>query len=209
MAGISKKYLKFNIKNVKYALPDASGGYMTADIKSMGGAANMSLERIYSEQEIYADGQVMYILPSDKGLSGTLGLVTLDDDYEIAMGRLMEVDGGLVNIQQLTSKPHAIYFETDGISEDKERITLKHWLFNVTTGAPAENYEQDTENINPQNISLSLKILGVNLKSNTGEDDYVDENGNFLVVTKYTKAPTDAGYTTFGESVPSPKAKGV
>jgi len=199
--------LKFNIKNVKYAFPDATGGYSGADIVALGGAANLSLERQYSEQEIYADGQIAYIIPSDKGINGTLGLVTLDDDYEIAVGRKIELDGGIASVQQLSSKAHALYFECNGIDEDGQRITLKNWIFEVVSGAPTEAYAQDTENINPQNISMTLKITGVNLKASSGDDDYIDAQGNNRKVTVWTKCPDDTGYDTFDKTVPSPKMK--
>ena len=201
------KMLKFNVKNVKYALPDASGSYATSEIKPLGGAANLSLERQFSEQEIYEDGQITYVVPSDKGQNGTLGLVTLHDEYEIDMGRKMEVEGGIADVEQLGSVPHAIYFETSGLNENKQRITIKNWLFNVTSAAPSEGYEQDTENINPQNYSMTLNILGTLLMDSTGSAEYIDENGNTRRVTRLTSTPTDANYATFQDTVPTPKVK--
>lgn len=201
------KILKFNVKNVKYALPNANGDYDGAVINRIGGAANLSLERQFDEQVIYEDGQIAYTVPSDKGINGSLGLVTLDDEYEIAMGRKMEIEGGIADVQQLGSVPHALYFENDGIDENKKKIVLKTWLFNVTSSAPTESYEQDTENINPQNYSMELRIMGVNLKDATGEADYIDENGNVRKVTRLTSAPGDDNYADFDKSVPTPKVK--
>lgn len=201
------KVLKFNVKNVKYALPDVAGSYASAEIKSIGGTANLSLERQFSEQEIYEDGQITYVIPSDKGINGTLGLVTLEDSYEIDMGRKMEIDGGIADVEQLAAKPHALYFEVNGINTNKKSIVIKNWLFNVTSAAPTESYEQSTENINPQNYSLALKIIGTELLVATGDAPFIDTNGNTRKVTRLTSTPTDTNYADFEKTVPTPKVK--
>jgi phi13 family phage major tail protein len=196
--------LVFGIQNVKYALPDASGQYSTSEIKSLGEVANLGLEPQFNEQEIYADGKIAYVLPSDKGLNGSLGLVSINELYEIDMGRKMAIDNGnVIDIEQKSSIEHAVYYEVFAkASKNAPREVIKVWVFGVTSGKPSESYEQNTENVNPQNYSMDLNILGTLLKSGTG--NYVDENGNEILVWRQVCKKADANYSTFGDTVPTP-----
>lgn len=196
---------KFGIKNVKYAIPDATGSYVAATIKSLGGANSLALESQYSSKDVFADGKVLMVLASDKGLNGKLSMVHIEDDYEIAMKRKMLIDGGVADVEQLGTVPHALYFECDA-DDGSKKITVKNWLFNVISGKPNEQFDQDTESPNPSNYEMNLNILGVNLKTNAGTADYTDTNGNTLKVWRLSSVPTDANYATFGASVPTPKA---
>lgn len=202
----NKRLLQFNIKNVKYALPDASGSYENAPIKPLGGSASLTIEANYNEQEIYADGRVAYVIATDRGLDATLEIVDLNIDYEIDMGRKMRLTNGIADIEQKKNLQHAIYFEADGMYDDGERFTIKTWMYNVTSGKPNETYNQDTDaGINPQNYSYSLNILGTILMDANGQMPYIDEKGNTLKVWKYTSYPGDEGYEDFDKSVPVPK----
>lgn len=206
----NSKMLKFGISNVKFALPDeATGSYASASIQSLGESANLSIEPQFNEQPVYADGQIAYVLASDQGLNASLGLVTINDDYEIAMGRKMKITGGLADIAQKASVTHAIYFESNGVYKSGNRFVIKTWMFGVTSSKPTESYEQNTENVNPQNFSMSLKVLGTDLMDNAGSSVYTDEDGNTIRIWKLVAIPGDTGYETFGESVPTPTALSV
>ena len=175
----------------------------------MGGAANLTLEAQYTEQEIFADGRIAYTVASDHGLNGTLGMVTLDDNYEIDMGRKMKLANGLAHVEQKKNQKHAIYFETDGLYDDGERFTIKNWIYGVTSGKPNETYEQDTDSgINPQNYSISLNILGTLLMNSTGSTPYIDEKGNQRQVWWLSSTPEDPEYENFDKTVQTPKVEG-
>ena len=205
-----KPMLRFGIKNVCYALPDASGSYTSSQIKSLGGAASITLESQYTEQEIYADGRIINVIATDRGLDGTLEIVNLNDEYEIDMGRKMRLANGIADVEQKKNQKHAIYFETEGTYDDGDIFTIKTWLYGVTSGKPNETYEQNSDaGINHQNYSIPLNILGTLLMEEDGLTEYVDEKGNTRKVWKYSSTPNDPGYDTFHESVPVPKVSGV
>ena len=204
MAG--KNLLKFNAQNGKYALLGES-----ATIKSIGKLDSVSLEADYSEQKIYGDGYVIDTIPSDKGLTGALATTLLNDEYEIDMGRKIELATGLADIKQLDSIPHNIYFEIfareiEGANKGKNQV-VKVWLLNVTTGKPGETFKQNEDGITVTTYENSLTVLGVPVKAATGEENYRDANGNEVYATKVVCYPDMVGYATFGDSVAVPKMK--
>ena len=202
MTTTRSKLFKFNVKNVKYSIPVAG---VFGAVKDLGYANSISLEADYGETKVYGDGQIIAVLGDDEGKTGTLSAVVIEKAYEIDMKRALEAANGLAEVQQRGSVEHALYFEVDAI-EDGVAITIKRWLFGVTTGKASETYSQTTDDPTINNYDYPLTILGVNLKASTGDDDAVDANGNTTRVFSLTAFPADAGYTTFDATVPIPKA---
>lgn len=197
------KLFKFNVKNVKYAVP-ALGVY--GAVKDLAYANSISLEADYNEIKLYGDGEILAVLGDDKGKTGTLSVTTIEKDYEVDMKRSMEAQSGLAEIQQRGSVEHAIYFETDAV-KDGIAFTVKRWLFGVSTGKASETYSQTTDDPTINNYDYPLTILGTNLKKATGDDNYVDANGNTIRVFSLTAFPEDADFATFGAAVPIPRVK--
>jgi len=196
-----KNLFKFNVKNLKYSFATL-GTYETP--VPLAYANSLALEADYDETILYGDGQKLAILADDKGKTGTLSVTNIEDEYEIACGRAMLVQGGIGDIQQLESKEHALYYETEGILDGK-RITIKNWLFGCITGKAGENYEQTTDNPTVNNFDYPLTVLGTLLQDSAGTADYVDENGNTIKCFRITSYPEDSGYDTFGDAVPVAK----
>lgn len=197
------KLFKFNVKNVKYAVP-ALGVY--GAVKDLAYANSISLEADYNEIKLYGDGEILAVLGDDKGKTGTLSVTTIEKDYEVDMKRSMEAQSGLAEIQQRGSVEHAIYFETDAV-KDGIAFTVKRWLFGVSTGKASETYSQTTDDPTINNYDYPLTILGTNLKKATGDDNYVDANGNTIRVFSLTAFPEDTDFATFGAAVPIPRVK--
>lgn len=204
MANEGKTLVRFNIKNAKYALK-VDNGYESP--VSIGYSDSISLEANYSEKPIYGDGRVVYTVPNDKGKTGTLSLLSIDEAYEIAMKRRMKSASGTVEIKQFASIEHALYFEFDYIDEkDGEQKTGKTIVYGVTTGRPSETYNQTTDDINNNTVSYPLTIKGTPMKASSGDADYKDENGNVIYAWQETSIPGDAGYEEFGKTITAPKA---
>jgi hypothetical protein len=199
-----KKIAEFNIENAKFAIK-ASGIYGTPIVfnhaTSFGKEANSNLK------DIYGDGRIVASFVSDNGLTGKLGLLAIDKEYETAMGRYLDVTGGLAEVKQLTVVPHAIYIETNVANEGQPVVLAKAWYLNVTSGKASETYSQNTDNINESNIEYPLNIRGEVLQDSTGTSDYIDPTtGKKVYVFRVIKLPSDADYETFGNSVPTVKA---
>ena len=197
-----KELVRFNIKNAKYALK-TSEGYGTP--VAFGYSDSIALEADYAEKVIYGDGRKIATLPNDKGKTGTLGLLTIDEAYEMAMKRRMKTAGGTAEVKQTSSVEHAIYFEFDFLDEKQVQKTGKTIVYGVTSGRPSETLNQTTDDINNNTISYPLTIKGTPVMDSTGSKPYVDENGNAVYAWQETSVPGDAGYEKFGETISAPK----
>ena len=198
------KLIKYNIKNVKYAVKDESGVW--GNPIDLAYANSLSLEANFSETKFFGDGEVIAVLTNDKGKTGTLSVINIEHDYEIACGRMMEIEGGFAEIEQISSVEHCLYYEVDA-KKDGVPITIKTWMFGCITGKANESYQQTQEDHTVNTYDYPLTVNGVNLKASTGENDYVDANGNTIKVPRKFSYPTDQDYATFGNAVPIPKAK--
>lgn len=191
--------LKFNIKNVKYNVEE--------EVKDLTFAKSLTLESQYEEEKIYGDGEVILVLANDQGKTGSLGVIDVDNQFEKDLGRMIELEGGmLAEMQQHGSVPVDIYYEVDAYDEGI-KIVIKNWLLGVTVGKASESYEQTTDATTFGSFEYPLTISGVNLKATTGNEDYMDAKGNKVKVFRATSYPGDTGYATFGSSVPVLKMK--
>lgn len=198
-----KTLVRFNIKNAKYAIKTSEGYEKPV---AFGYSDAIALEADYSEKVIYGDGRKVAILANDKGKTGTLTLLALDEAYEIAMKRRMRTANGVAEIKQFASVEHAIYFEFDYLDETTGVTkTGKTILYGVTSGRPSETLNQTTEDINNNNVDISLNIKGEVVKDSTGSSSYKDADGNIVYAWQETSVPGDTGYETFGQTITSPK----
>lgn len=203
MANEGKTLVRFNIKNAAYAIK-TSTGYETP--VPFGYSDSIALEADYAEKAIYGDGRKIVTIPNDKGKTGTLTLLTIDELYEIAMKRRMKTANGTAEIKQAASIEHAIYFETEFLDESGAQKTAKTIVYGVTSGRPSETFNQTTDDINNNNAAYSLNIKGAPLMDSTGATQYKDENGNAVYAWQETSVPGDAGYDNFGKTISNPKA---
>ena len=199
-----KTLVRFNIKNAAYAVKSSDGSYEAP--VPFGYSDSISLEADYSEKVIYGDGRKVATIPNDKGKTGTLALLSLDEAYEIAMKRRMKTENGTAEIKQLASVEHAIYFETDFMDENQVQKTAKTIIYGVTSGRPSETFNQTTDDINNNNISYPLNIKGVPLMASTGNTQYTDSSGNTIQIWQETSIPGDSNYANFGKTITAPKA---
>lgn len=198
-----KTLVRFNIKNAAYAIKNKEG---YASKVSIGYSDSISLEADYAEKIIYGDGRKLVTLPNDKGKTGTLGLLAIDDAYEIAMKRRMKTANGTAEIKQTAAVEHALYFEFDFMDDNGVQKTGKTIVYGVTSGRPSDALNQTTDDINNNTVSYPLTIKGAPLMNAAGTDAYKDENGNTVYVWQETSIPGDTGYDTFGNTITAPKA---
>lgn len=198
------KMVKYNVKNLKYSIPTAPKTYPApSDIAY---AVSVTLEADYNETKLYGDGIVIGIIGDDKGKTGGIGVTNIEDDYEVACGRsLALVDGEFADIQQRSTKEHAIYYEVNALVEG-DVITVKYWMFGCITGKSSESYAQTEDDPTINTYEYPLTVLGQNLEANLATDDYVDSKGNNVRVFRMKSVPGDTNYATFGDTVPTPKS---
>lgn len=195
-----KTLIEYNCKNGVYSIDGST-------VKPLGFLSSVTSDKNISTSEKYGDGELQLTLISDRGGTGTLELTARDYDFEKDLGFSMEIAQGLAEVQVLENKTIDVGFEcyvTDNTGATK---TKKIWFLGVNVQPAGDSLSQNTDTTNESAASYGITIKGVNLKVATGDDDFVDTNGNTKKVFKVTSLPTDTGYATFLDSVPTPRAK--
>lgn len=196
-----KTLVRFNVQNVKYAFPDASGAFGT--FADMGTSMKIAIENDSSTKNIYGDGRRIVHFVNEKGKTATLTQNNVCDDYEIACGRKIRTTTGLADIKQQKNIAHVLYFETCGITGDGSIPIAKTMLYGVTSTRPAESFDQTTDDINESSFDTAFEISGTPLLASDGKM-YKDDKGNDILVWQMTVTPDDDGYDTFGDAVVMP-----
>lgn len=192
-----KKLIEYNCKNGVYSLDGST-------IKPLGYLASVTLDKNSSSDEKYGDGEAQLTLVNDRGSTGTLELTARDDEFEKDLEFAKAITQGLAEIQVLQNKTISIGFETYITLADGTTKTKKVWLLGVNVAPAGESLSQNTDSTNEATASYGITVKGVNLKNSAGTADYTDTNGNTIKVFKVSSLPTDTGYSTFLDSVPTP-----
>lgn len=196
-----KNLIEYNCKNGVYSLDGTT-------IKPLGYLSSITLDKNITTNDKYGDGELVLSLISDKGSTGSLELTARDYDFEKDLGFMMGISQGLAEVQVLQNKSIAIGFECYMTDNSGITKTKKVWLIGVNVSPASDSLSQNTDTTNENAASYGITVKGVNLKAIGGGSDYVDSNGNTIKVFKVVSIPTDAGYATFLDSVPTPEAVG-
>ena len=197
-----KVLIEYNCKNGVYALPGAT------TVKPLGYLSAVTTDKNMTVNEKYGDGELQLSLVNDKGGTGTLELTARDAEFEKDLGFAMEIANGLAEVQTHETKTIAVGFECYITMADGALKTKKVWLLGVNVSPAGDSLSQNTDGTNESAASYGLTIKGEYLlKSGQSTDRYTDEDGNEIKVFKISCLPTDTGYATFLDSVPTPRAK--
>lgn len=194
-----KKLIEYNCKNGVYSVDGT-------EVKPLGYLVSNTLDKSISTKDIYGDGELQLSVLSDRGMTGTLEMTARDDEFETDLGFVKMIAQGLADVQVLQNKTISVGYENYILTADGITKTKKVWLLGVNVAPASDSLSQNTDTTNEATASYGLTVKGVNLKDNAGSSDFVDENGNTLKVFKVSCLPTDQGYETFLDSVPTPKA---
>ena len=194
-----KKLIEYNCKNGVYSVDGTT-------IKPLGYLVSVITDKNSSTDEKYGDGEVQLTLISDRGSTGSLELTARDDDFEKDLEFAQAITQGLAEVQVLQNKTISVGFETYVTLADGTTKTKKVWLLGVNVAPAGDSLSQNTDTTNEATASYPITVKGVNLKNTEGTADYVDANGNTRKVFKVSSLPTDTGYSTFLDSVPTPTA---
>ena len=197
-----KVLIEYNCKNGVYSLDGST-------IKPLGYLSSVTLEKSISTNDIYGDGELQLSLLSDRGSTGTLEMTAKDEVFETDLGFSMAITQGLAEVQILENKTIDIGFECYITGSDGVTKTKKIWLLGVNVSPASDSLSQNTDTTNQNAASYGLTVKGVNLKNTAGTADYVDANGNTKKVFKVRSLPSDTGYSTFLDSVPTPTEKAI
>ena len=192
-----KNLIEYNCKNGVYSVDGTT-------IKPLGYLSAITLDKNISTNEKYGDGELVLSLLSDKGSTGTLELTARDYVFEKDLGFAMDITNGLAEVQVLSNKTISVGFECYYTDASGVTKTKKVWLIGVNVAPAGDSLSQNTDTTNENAASYGITVKGENLKAVGGTTDYTDTNGNTIKVFKISSIPTDSGYSTFLDSVPTP-----
>ena len=195
-----KTLIQYNCKNGVYSVDGT-------EVEPLTFLSSITTDKNTTSTDIYGDGETQVTLLNDRGSTGTLEMTARDTEFEIALGFMQELSNGMGEVQVVQNKTISIGFETYYMGNDGIQKTKKVWFLGVSVNPAGETLSQNTDAINNTSASYPITIKGVNLKATGGTTDYVDANGNTKKVFKISSVPTDSGYSTFLDSVPTPTVK--
>lgn len=196
-----KDLAQFNVKNAVYNIDG------TSDVKPLTYMNTFTKSRNVNVTPLYGDGEVQVSLYADTTISGAIGTTARDEDFEKDIGLALALaDASLGEIAVNSVKKINFGFETEIVGKDGVVKVKKVWVFNVQVSPPNESLTQTQENITQSTVDYNYTGYGVNAKANDGNSDYINpETGKTVRVYTASKKPSDTGYATFLDSVPTPK----
>lgn len=163
-----KNKVKFNIKNVHYALKDDTGtGY--AKPIPVPGAVSVSFEAKGELSPFYADGIVYYVTSSNGGYEGELEMALIPDQFRIdVLGEEKDSNNVMVENANAQTKEFAIGFDIDGDAK-----STRFWFLNCTATRPSTESSTTEDKKEPTTDKISLTCApnpDGNVRTKTTED---------------------------------------
>lgn len=145
--------VKFNIKNVHYAVMTDKGSWETP--KAIPGAVSFSLEPQGDVSPFYADGIVYYNAVANNGYSGDLEMALfpaefMQDVFGITEGSTSKV---LTENARVEPKNIALLFEEDGDVKG-----TKYVLYNCTATRPTREFKTIEDKKEPSTSKSSITV---------------------------------------------------
>lgn len=191
------------VKNAKYAVKGEQEVYATP--ASFAYAKAISLDPKLETETNFANNMAIFSAVSDQGYGGSFGTTAQNRAFEKDLGMLMDVAGGTADVNLLSLKRFALYYEHGEKLPGGRTYTVKVWLLNCEATKASKNHETDTTKPTFGAYAYPLTIYGEKIKAADSSNIYTDPDGNEYIATRIIALPTDEGYGTFGNAVPTPK----
>lgn len=149
---MSENKVQFNLKNVHYALYDASAGTYDTPV-AVPGAVSLSLDPAGESNTKYADGIAYYVSYANQGYSGSLEMVRfpdkmLEDIWGFTTGSTSKVQTENANAE---SQAFALLFQIDGDQSDE-----KYVFYNCKAARPGVSAETNEASKTPKDQSCDI-----------------------------------------------------
>lgn len=172
--------VKFNIKNLHYAIKLTEGGYGTP--VAIPGAVSISLEAQGEVSPFYADGIKYYVTSSNGGYEGDVEIALIPDQFRKDV--LQEVEDAnkvLIENSNTESVEFALGFDIDG-----DQKTTRFWFFNCIATRPSTKSQTNEATKTPITDTITISCTP-------------GSNGN--IRAKTTAATTESVYNDWYKSV--------
>ena len=165
-----KNKVKFNLKNVHYALLTLSAQNVPSYGKPVPvpGAVSLSLDANGEPENFYADGIVYYVINNNMGYDGDLELAMIPESFRTDVLReTLDANGVLVENSESNLAAFALLFEFDG---DQKHI--RHVMYNCSASRPGIEGKTNEESREVQTETLTIKASPLpdgTVKAKTGD----------------------------------------
>ena len=167
---MTKNKVKFNLKNVHYALLTLSAQNVPSYGKPVPvpGAVSLSLDANGEPENFYADGIVYYVINNNMGYDGDLELAMIPESFRTdVLNEALDDKGVLVESSESQLAAFALLFEFDG---DQKHI--RHVLYNCAASRPGIEGKTNEESKEVQTETLTIKASPLpdgTVKAKTGD----------------------------------------
>ncbi len=160
--------VKFNIKNVHYALKEDNGTGYGKPVQ-VPGAVSVSFEAKGELSPFYADGIVYYVASSNGGYEGDLEMALIPDQFRVdILGEEKDDNNVMVENTNAQTKAFALGFDIDG-----DIGSTRFWFLNCTATRPSTESSTTEDKKEPTTDKISLTCApnpDGNVRTKTTED---------------------------------------
>lgn len=144
-----KNKVKFNIKNVHYALKNDTGYGIP---KPIPGAVSISLEAQGELSPFHADGIKYFVSSSNNGYEGDLEMALIPDEFRVdVFGEEKDDNSVLLENVNTESVEFALGFDIDGDAK-----TTRFWFYNCTATRPSTESKTNEDAKEPTTDKLTV-----------------------------------------------------
>jgi phi13 family phage major tail protein len=155
VAYLADKKVKFGLRNVHYAMYDATTSTFLTPIP-IPGAVSLSLSANLNDYTLYADDIAFFQYRKDNGDTGDLTVTNFENGFLVdALDWTIDINGSLVETAGTLQQQFALLFETQGAVNNKP-VKIRTAFYNVNGAKPNKSYSTLEDGVTAQTETMAI-----------------------------------------------------